>query len=72
MRADVAPAMTNIVPGSHRHSADLRLRIGKHGRFGARIEIGTAGLLAIGGLVSSILLSSAVIVAAAKRAPDRT
>ncbi|KQN37516.1 hypothetical protein ASG37_10770 [Sphingomonas sp. Leaf407] len=61
-----------VPPTPSRHLAELRLRVGKRGRLQARIEIGNGGLLAIGALVSSILLSSAVIVVAAKRVPDRT
>jgi hypothetical protein len=44
------------------------------GRFEAEAEVGPAALLAVGALVSAILLSSAVIVRAAKSrpAPDPT
>jgi hypothetical protein len=50
----------------HRHRARLRLKIGRRSALRADVAIGTSGLLAIGGLVSSILLSTAVIVRAAK------
>ena len=46
--------------------ATIKLRAGKHARVSARVEVTPTGLLAIGALVSSILLSSAVIVRAAK------
>ena len=51
--------------------ATIKLRAGKHARVSARVEVTPTGLLAIGALVSSILLSSAVIVRAAK-APRAT
>lgn len=48
-------------------SARFRLAIGKHARVRVRVDVTPAGLLAIGGLVAAILLSSATIVAAARR-----
>ncbi|MDZ7283573.1 hypothetical protein N4G62_16205 [Sphingomonas sanguinis] len=54
------------------HKATLRLSAGRAVdlRFGLRVTSG--GLLAIGGLVSSILLSTAVLVGVATRhLPDR-
>jgi hypothetical protein len=50
----------------HRHRARLRLKIGRRSALRADVAISSSGLLAIGGLVSSILLSTAVIVRAAK------
>ncbi|QAY78282.1 hypothetical protein [Sphingosinicella sp. BN140058] len=49
-----------------RESAEVEARIGGFG-FHARAEISPAGLLAIGGLVGTILLSTAVVVRAARR-----
>ncbi len=66
---DVLTDMTP--PKTSCHLAEVKLRVGKRGRFRARIEIGSGGLLAIGALVSSILLSSAAIVIAAKRVPHQ-
>jgi anti-sigma-K factor RskA len=42
--------------------ARATMRIGRHTRFAARVEVTSTGLLAIGALVSSILLSTAVLV----------
>ena len=50
-------------------AATVSIRIGKRTTFDAAVT--TAGLLSVGALVSSILLSSAVIVAAAGRKPAR-
>lgn len=55
-----------LVPPVH-HRARARIRLGKRTRFDARIEVTSGGLLAIGGLVSSILLSTAVLVHVAVR-----
>jgi len=49
------------------HRARATIRLGKRHRFDARIEVTSDGLLAIGGLVSSILLSTAVLVRVAVR-----
>lgn len=43
------------------NSAGVTLRAGKV-RFGAKVKVTDKGLLAIGGLVSSILISTAVVV----------
>lgn len=48
------------------HTATLRIRLGDASIDGA-VSISTRGLLAVGGLVSGILLSTAVIVAVATR-----
>jgi hypothetical protein len=42
--------------------ARATIRIGKHTRLAARVDITTPGLLAVGALVSTILLSTAVLV----------
>jgi hypothetical protein len=47
--------------------AGLALRIGKRTRLRADVSVTPLGLVSIGALVSSILLSSAVIVRAARR-----
>lgn len=47
-------------------SADLTLRAGRKLRVRAGVSVTPAGLLSIGALVSSILLSSAAIVVAAR------
>ena len=47
-------------------SASLTLRAGHKLRVRAGVSVTPAGLLSIGGLVSSILLSSAAIVVAAR------
>lgn len=55
----------------HVHAAKVSIKIGKRTTFDASVT--TAGLLSVGALVSSILLSSAVIVAAAgRRATSRS
>jgi hypothetical protein len=59
----------HIVLQRPRHRARLRIRIGRHIAMHADVAIGSSGLWAIGGLVSSILLSSAAIVAATRIAP---
>ncbi len=48
-------------------SAAVQIEFGAHGRLAARVEVTPAGLLAIGGMVSMILLASAEIVRAARR-----
>jgi len=52
------------------HTASLRIRIGNASVDGA-VSISTRGLLAVGGLVSGILLSTAVIVLVATRKVPR-
>ena len=46
----------------HQNRAKATIRIGRHTRLSARVDVTTPGLFAIGALVSSILLSTAVIV----------
>lgn len=53
------------------NSAAVRLRVGK-AKFAARVTATPAGLVAVGGLVSSILVSTAVLVWTAKRPPDQS
>ena len=49
-----------------RHRARLKIKAGRQSAPKVEIEISSSGLLAIGGPVSSILLSAAVVVAVAK------
>ena len=51
---------------SNRQRAVIRLRAGRHVQLRAAVTTTPAGLLAIGGLVAGILLSTAVLVRAAK------
>lgn len=51
--------------------AELRISAGRAVDLRLRIRITSTGLLAIGGLVSSILLSTAVLVGVATRHPPR-
>jgi hypothetical protein len=64
-----------LEPASNgRQHATVFVQLGKRHRLRASVEVTPAGLLAIGGLVSSILLSTAVLVrsaAAAKAQADR-
>lgn len=64
MPIDTLPA---IAPAPLYQRAKISLRVGRRTRLvlGARVTSG--GLLAIGGMVSSILLSTAVLVGAAGR-----
>lgn len=55
---------------SRPHTANLRIRVGNASVDGA-VSISTRGLLAVGGLVSGILLSTAVIVLVATRKVPR-
>lgn len=61
-------ARKNIVPDERfaSHRGRLALSIGKRTSLEVEVAITSGGLLAIGGLVSMILLSTAVIVRAAK------
>lgn len=62
-------AMTH---GAKRNEASLRMTVGRV-HIEGQVSISTPGLLAIGGLVSSILLSAAVIVlASTRKLPDGT
>lgn len=66
MRENDRPAATVPV-----HSAEVSLMINKDAGFKARAEITNGGLLAVAGLVSAILLSTAVLVHVAARAARR-
>lgn len=50
------------------NTATLRLKIGKASAV-TKVQVSTAGLLVIGALVSSILLSTAVLVSVATATP---
>lgn len=50
--------------------ASVALQIGSHARISAEVAVTSGGLLAIGALVSSILLSTAVIVRVARPRKD--
>lgn len=54
-----------------RHVADVSLMINKHAGLKARAEISTGGLLSVAALVSTILLSTAVLVHVATNGPRR-
>ena len=56
-------------PAAGRQRAAVTLAIGKRSGFTAEIDVSSGGLLAIGALVSSILFSTALVVAAARRGP---
>ncbi|MEH3106896.1 MAG: hypothetical protein PGN09_06295 [Sphingomonas fennica] len=47
--------------------ARIALRLGRRGRATAEVGVTAGGLLAIGGMVAAILLSTAVLVRAARR-----
>jgi hypothetical protein len=60
-------------PAPGRQRASVSIKLGRRRGFSASVKVTPIGLLAIGGLVSSILLSTAVLVrsaAAAKAAAD--
>ncbi|MDQ1232174.1 hypothetical protein [Sphingomonas sp. SORGH_AS_0879] len=58
----------SIAPrGPNHQSATLRAKIGRKVVLRAKVRVTSGGLLAIGGLVSSILLSTAVLVGVATR-----
>ncbi len=52
-----------------RHHARLKVRIGRRSIVRAELAIDTSGLLAIGAMVTSILLSTAAIVRVARASP---
>lgn len=56
-------------PAPARHHARVALRVGRRVRMSAEIGITSAGIVSVAALVSSILLSTAVIVGAARRPP---
>ena len=54
-----------------RQIGEISLRLGRNAGLDMRVKLTSGGLLAIGGLVSSILLSTAVLVAVAVREGKR-
>jgi hypothetical protein len=63
--------MNEVIPSIDRDArqrARLSLRVGRRARLTVRVDVTADGLLAIGALVSSILLSTAVLVGVATRA----
>lgn len=61
------PLQPAAVHASVRQEARARIRLGRRSRFDAQLSVTSGGLLAIGALVSSILLSTAVLVHVAVR-----
>ncbi len=58
----------DLIPSPRRlQRAKLLLRFGRRTRLSLRIEVTSDGLLAVGALVSSILLSTAVLVGVSVR-----
>jgi len=55
------------LPAHNRHEARLAIDVGASSHLSVEVAITSAGLLAIGGLVSMILLSTAAIVVVARR-----
>jgi hypothetical protein len=53
---------SSVLPLMPHQRAKATIRIGRHTRFTARVDVTSAGLLAVGALVSSILLSTALLV----------
>ncbi|WBH17383.1 hypothetical protein [Sphingomonas radiodurans] len=63
------PALTTVpAPAPVYHRGKIALRIGRRTKLSVGVTVTSQGLLAIGALVSSILLSTAVIVSVAVRA----
>ena len=56
---------------TERQGARASMRIGPNMRMGANVHVTTGGILAIGLLVSGILLSTAVLVGASARGRAR-
>lgn len=68
----IATVRAGSKDGSGPHTGSLRVRLGP-ASIDSDITISTRGLLAVGGLVSSILLSVAVVVlASTRKLPDGT
>ena len=59
----------DVGPATHRASGTLS--IGRRAELKTEVEITSGGLLAIGGLVSAVLLSTAVLVGVATRKKRR-
>jgi hypothetical protein len=69
MKKDKLPAPPpppTVVAPPGAQQAHFAIRIGERAGLSADVTVTSAGLLAIGGLVSAILLSTAVLVRAAK------
>lgn len=58
-------------PEEPAQTAELEVRIGRHAALRLRLRLTPAGIGAIAGLVSGILLSTAVVVHAARREERR-
>ena len=56
-------------PSPHRQNATLKLRVGRRASLKLDISVTDRGLVAIGALVSSLLVSTALIVHAARANP---
>jgi len=54
-------------PRAPRHTGRITVRVGRHAGLDMRVRLTSRGILAVGGLVSSILLSTAVLVAVSVR-----
>jgi len=52
-------------------TGEVSLRMSEHAGFDMKVKLTSRGILAIGGLVSSILLSTAVLVAISVREGNR-
>jgi hypothetical protein len=65
---DTLPARATAPEYQH---AALKVRFGRRARLAVRVDVTNEGLLAIGALVSSILLSTAVLVGVAVQRPDQ-
>jgi hypothetical protein len=66
--------LPHVGPGPSYQSARLLVRVGRRGGLALRVNVTSGGLLSIAALVSSILLSTAVLVGVSvresKRPPD--
>ncbi|WP_129586439.1 hypothetical protein [Sphingomonas montana] len=65
MKNDIAKSRS----APDRHRAKLRLRAGKRVSLTLQLDVSSGGLFSIGVLVSSILLSTAIVVRSAKTLP---
>ncbi|PBJ84007.1 hypothetical protein CMZ84_05985 [Lysobacteraceae bacterium NML93-0399] len=71
MPYDLTPAPGQVTDSAPMHTAAVRARIGD-ASLDASLTISTRGLLAVGALVSGILLATSVIVlTATRRLPQR-
>ncbi len=61
------PLVEATVPDEPAQTAELEVHIGRHAALRLRLRLTPAGIGAIAGLVSGILLSAAVVVHAARR-----